>query len=129
MSILFAVVQVTFVLPNRVPSVVDHEFHLPRRPGPRPQLLPPEAPRIQVSPDRRAERRQKTKLRLAQETKGLLGSGDLRTYAVLGSSYFWTCRKGRNLAQPTRAKPVHALFVFLDLLESDTKLFSERVPR
>jgi hypothetical protein len=37
--------------------------------------------------------------------------------------------EARNLAQPTRAKPVHALFVFLDLLESDTKLFSERGPR
>jgi len=66
---------------------------------------------------------------LIEKRKLSRGLGDLRTYAVLASSYFWTCWKGRNLAQPTRAKPVHALFVFLDLLESDTKLFSERFPR
>jgi hypothetical protein len=34
-----------------------------------------------------------------------------------------------HLAQPTRAKPVPALFVFPDLLKSDIKLFSERGPR
>jgi len=108
--------------------VVDHEFHLPRRPVPRPQLLPPEAPRIQVSLIETAEGRRRS-YALIEKREVSRSLGDLPTYAVLGSSYFWTCWKGRNLAQPTRAKPVHALFVFLDLLESDTKLFSERDPR
>src|SRR5215208_6271023 len=73
MIILFAVVQVTFVLPNRVPSVVDHEFHLPRRPGPRPQLLPPEAPRIQVSPDRKGRKEAEDEVTSSSRNKRFAG--------------------------------------------------------